>query len=163
MSANRIRVHSQWDWYYLLSPAYTTLIRDHHTQGVHKSTAIYILYRNHRIIEAPTPYTYFLVTPLAASTFQTSRLCSRGFHHDVGCCVCWVVVTRSRQGELMSVLASSSGESTRDPPHGYWVVESSSWVLFLVMVSRGACLRNCHLLCGLSHHHRCDALGLWEV
>ena len=37
-----------------------------------------------------------------------------------------------------------------------WVVPSSSWMLSLFMVSPGACLRHCHLLCKLSRHHRCE-------
>ena len=45
---------------------------------------------------------------------------------------------------------------------GYWVVPpaSLSWVLFLVMVSPGACLHHRHLLCRLSRHRRCGVLEL---
>ena len=61
------------------------------------------------------------------------------------------------QGELMLVLASLSGKSTHDPPHG--VVGRPVILMFL---SPGACLRHCYLFCRLSRHHRCGVtvLGL---
>jgi hypothetical protein len=80
---------------------------------------------------------------LDSPTFQALSYCStlyiRGFH--VGCCV---VVTSGMRGAgaLMSVLASSSRASTRPTlrslarRHGgeCWVLPSSSWALFRVMM-----------------------------
>ena len=55
----------------------------------------------------------------------------------------------------MLVLASLSGKSTHDPPHG--VVGRPVILMFL---SHGACLRHCYLFCRLSRHHRCGVTVL---
>ena len=68
-------VHS-WVELVIISPAYIALIRDH-TQGVHKSTAKCVLYRNHHITD--TIHLYSLVIPSNALTdIEIAQCCAVG-------------------------------------------------------------------------------------
>ena len=131
-------------------------------------------YTEHRTTNPPTPYTHIpLVIPLIAPTFQSlsncSELYSRGFH--VGCCACWLVVTKYRHGTgtLMSVLASSSRVSIHDPPCkqvlgrplvvvGTVPHHGGALVLDFVVV---ICLEVGSVSASLSRHYRCAA-AFWS-
>ena len=106
-----------------------------------------ILYRKHRITEALTPYTihlHSLVTPSNPPTFQTLRLLAQ--RCAVGCCVCWMVVMRRRQGTGIIVRKN----------YAWSTALGAGSSVVLMFLSSGACLRICHLLWELSHHHRCE-------
>ena len=154
MSANRIRVHSRVR---LVLP---------HTPHSYETTIPRVFtrvpqYAHYTVTTASSRHQHH--TPISTrQSFGRLYISNIEIVHQglssVGCCVCWVVDTRSRQGESIRYWRLRQEKVNIIHHMGAGVVPSSSWVLFLVMVSRGACLRNCHLLCGLSHHHRCDAL-----
>ena len=143
----------------LLSPAYTALVRDYRNRSFQYCSVIYARETASPKHQHHTPI--FTRDSFGSLYIPDIEIVHQGLS-SVGCCVCWVVDTRSRQGESIRYWRLRQEKVHMIHHMGAGVVPSSSWVLFIVMASRGACLRNCHLLCGLSHHHRCDALGLWE-